>query len=452
MSHNSIPSQHTVDEKTNHDASAAPSPPPAPPQEQQLVANEAAKPPAADPNAPPDGGLTAWLQVLGGFMIFFNTWGLLNTFGVFQTYYESGQLFTASSSNISWVGAIQSYFVLLGGLVTGRLYDQGYLRSLIVVGAFGVVFGHMVLSLCHTFWQVLLAQGFVIGLGAGAMFTPGLAVIPSYFRKRMGLAIGLCASGSSMGGIIYPIVFYRLINNIGFGWSVRVLGFIALVTLLVPIAVLKQRVTPPGARAIFDWSIFTDLPFMFFIFGGLLGYIGLYVVFFYISYLGESTGILNESLSFYIIPILNAASMFGRTAPNAVADYTGPFNMVIPGAAICGILTFSLIAVNSKAGIIIIAIFFGFFSGVYIGMPPVLAVSLTEDKSKIGTRIGMAFAIIGLGVFAGGPGSGAILALNSTGDNWTGVWIFGGVVFFGSAVVQTCVRVHKTGFKFMVKA
>ena len=28
---------------------------------------------------PPDGGLTAWLQVLGAWMLFFNTWGILNT-------------------------------------------------------------------------------------------------------------------------------------------------------------------------------------------------------------------------------------------------------------------------------------------------------------------------------------------------------------------------------------
>jgi hypothetical protein len=28
---------------------------------------------------PPDGGLKAWLQVLGSWMLFFNTWGILNT-------------------------------------------------------------------------------------------------------------------------------------------------------------------------------------------------------------------------------------------------------------------------------------------------------------------------------------------------------------------------------------
>ncbi|KAI6891234.1 hypothetical protein KC318_g13913, partial [Hortaea werneckii] len=74
-----------------------------------------AKPPQPGPpgGPPPNGGLTAWLQVVGSWMLFFNTWGILNTFGVFQTYYESGELFSTSSSNISWIGSIQALMVLL---------------------------------------------------------------------------------------------------------------------------------------------------------------------------------------------------------------------------------------------------------------------------------------------------------------------------------------------------
>ena len=55
---------------------------------------EVEKPPGPPP--PPNGGLTAWLQVVGGFIIFFNTWGLINTFAVFQTYYESAGFFLPS--------------------------------------------------------------------------------------------------------------------------------------------------------------------------------------------------------------------------------------------------------------------------------------------------------------------------------------------------------------------
>lgn len=122
-------------------------------------------PTAAQQEGPPNGGTLAWLQVVGAWCLFFNTWGILNTFGIFQTYYESGQLYTASSSDISWIGSIQAFLVLLVGAFIGPIYDRGYFRTLLLVGSFMIVFGFMMLSLCTTFWQCLLAQGFVIGIG-----------------------------------------------------------------------------------------------------------------------------------------------------------------------------------------------------------------------------------------------------------------------------------------------
>lgn len=69
--------------------------------------------------------------------------GILNTFGIYQTYYESGELFQASSSDLSWIGAIQACLLLLVGSVTGPIYDAGYFRTLLIIGSFMIVFGHM---------------------------------------------------------------------------------------------------------------------------------------------------------------------------------------------------------------------------------------------------------------------------------------------------------------------
>jgi hypothetical protein len=44
------------------------------------------KQPASGPPPPPDGGFTAWLQCAAGFCVFFNTWGLLNSFGMLNWY------------------------------------------------------------------------------------------------------------------------------------------------------------------------------------------------------------------------------------------------------------------------------------------------------------------------------------------------------------------------------
>lgn len=331
------------DLKDNHSAS------PARDVSSEEVAAEKPAPPPGPPGMtpPPNGGAKAWLQVIGAFGVFFNTWGLLNTFGVFQTYYESGDLFVETSSNISWIGSVQAFLVLLGGLISGPMYDRGLLKLLVCLGAFLVVFGHMMLSLATRYWEVVLAQGFCVGLGAGLMFTPSVTVLQSYFSTKIGLASGLAAAGSSLGGIIYPIVLYKLVNNIGFAWSVRVIGFLALATLTPSMLFLQQRVKPPRVRAMFDPTAFTDGGYLLFTFACMLGFIGLYVMFFYLSYFGLATGTADSSMAFYIVPILNAASMFGRTLPNWLSDKTGPLNVLVPGALICGLLVLCMQAVHN---------------------------------------------------------------------------------------------------------
>lgn len=406
-------------------------------------------PPMGPP--PPNGGFVAWLHVAGGFMLFFNTWGILNAFGVFQTYYESGALFSRSSSDISWIGAIQATMLLMVGFITGPIYDRGYLRSLLVIGSFCIVFGLMMLSLCKTYGEVLLAQGFCVGIGAGCLFVPCVSVLPTYFSSRLGTALGLAVSGSALGGIIYPIVLNQLLGPLGFGWAVRVIGFIALGTLLIPIAVMRQRVKPPRARSLIDWSAFTDVPYMTFVLASLIAFMGLFVLFFYISYFGAATHITNTNMSFYIVPILNAGSFFGRTLPNALADRTGSFNLIAPCCIIVGILILCLLAVTTQAGLIVIAVLSGFFSGALIGLPPLCFVALTKDKSKIGTRIGMGFGIIGLGVLAGGPAGGAILA-QSAHMNWNGLWAFGGATACVAGFMYGGLRVGIYGIGLKVKA
>lgn len=412
------------------------------------------KPPVkapAGPPPPPNGGLNAWLQVAGGFMLFFNTWGILNSFGVFQTYYESGALFERSSSDISWIGSIQASMLLLVGFFTGSICDRGYFRLLVLFGSFCIVFGHMMLSLCHTYAEVLLAQGFCVGIGAGCLFVPCVSVLPTYFSSKLGMALGIAVSGSSVGGIIYPIVLNQLIGPLGFAWSVRVIGFIALGTLLIPIAVMKQRVKPPRARALIDWSAFQDVPYMTFVFASLIAFMGLFVLFFYISYFSGAKPITDTKMAFYIVPILNAGSCFGRTIPNAMADKMGPFNLITPCCMMIGVLILCLLAVTSEGGLIVIALLTGFFSGALIGLPPLCFVALTKDKTRIGTRVGMGFGIIGLGVLAGGPAGGAILALSDH-LNWNGLWVFGGVLCLAAGFMYLGLRVVLYGSKLKVKA
>lgn len=68
-----------------------------------------------------------------------------------------------------------------------------------------------------------------------------------------------------------------------------------------------------------------------------------------------------------------------------------------------------MMAAHPKGAMIAVAMLSGFTSGALIGLPPVCLAMLTKDKSRLGTRMGMGYSIIGLGVLTSGPSSGAIL-------------------------------------------
>lgn len=168
------------------------------------------------------------------------------------------------------------------------------------------------------------------------------------------------------GGVIYPIVFHKLQPRIGFGWATRVIGFIELATLLISIAVMRVRVLPASTRKLIDWSALRDLSWVAFVIGGFVGFMGIYVPFFYIQYFAITTHLTDENLGFYLLAILNSLSAFGRILPNLVADKVGPLNMLIPFALLTGVLSLCLIGVHNKGGVIVIAALYGFTSGCFV--------------------------------------------------------------------------------------
>lgn len=88
---------------------------------------------------------------------------------------------------------------MLVGALTGPIYDAGYFRVLLSVGSFLVVFGFMMLSLATKYYQVILAQAICVGLGAGCLFVPSVAILSTYFSTRIATAMGFAAAGSSLG-------------------------------------------------------------------------------------------------------------------------------------------------------------------------------------------------------------------------------------------------------------
>ncbi|KAJ6101936.1 hypothetical protein N7486_004363 [Penicillium sp. IBT 16267x] len=389
-----------------------------------------------------DHGLVSWLQVLGSFFLFFNSWGVINTWGAYQTYYESNQLSGTSSSTIAWIGSLQSFLLMLVGVITGPLFDAGYFRVMIGVANVMLPFGLMMTSLATEYWQLILAQGVVVGIAAGCLFVPSVALLPQYFREKRGLANGLAASGSSIGGVIYPIMFDQLEKQVGFAWATRAIGFLAFGTIFISFSIMRVRIKPREKRKLYQLSAFKDLGYCIFCAAMFLGFLGFYNFLFYVQSYAIDTGIVDDNLGFYLLSILNAASTFGRIGPNFIADHTGPLNMLTPAVTITAILAFVWIRVHTVPGIIILSVFYGFFSGGFVSLPPVVMAYMTPDVRNLGTRLGQVFAITSFGLLIGTPIGGAILS--STGS-YFGVQLFTACCLISSAVLMAALRFVRSG-------
>ncbi|KAF7590818.1 hypothetical protein BBP40_002340 [Aspergillus hancockii] len=153
------------------------------------------------------------------------------------------------------------------------------------------------------------------------------------------IAIAIAASGSSFGGVIYPIVFRQLQPQIGFSWATRALGFIALETSSISLIAIRVRQVPNQTRVLTELAAFKEPPYALFCVAMFFGYISFFGPIFYIESYAIQKNPMNSALAFYLVSILNAASIPGRAVPGLLNPYLGPINILLGSAILNGILS-----------------------------------------------------------------------------------------------------------------
>ena len=138
-----------------------------------------------------------------------------------------------------------SVIVSISSPLIGALADRYPARLLIAIGLTGMVAFCLLMSLADATWQVWMLYGilFPISLGLCALATAN-AVVSRWFVRRIGLALGITALGSAIGGVILPPVIAEVMPAIGWRGVWRAGGFItALVILPLVIWVVRDRPT-----------------------------------------------------------------------------------------------------------------------------------------------------------------------------------------------------------------
>ncbi|KAL4861278.1 hypothetical protein BDV12DRAFT_208164 [Aspergillus spectabilis] len=371
----------------------------------------------------------------GAFTCVFCSFGWINCpgIGIFQDYYQSHQLQSYSSSTISWIASLELFIMFAGGPIIGRFYDTYGPRYIILTGTLFHVFGLMMTSIAKEYYQIILAQGICSAIGTSCLFSPATNCVISWFHKKRAFAVGIVAGGSSLGGVIFPIMINHLIRNIGFPWAIRISAFMIFGMLIFSNLTLASRL-PPSPKELSLVQYFAPLKertYLLTTVGSFLFYLGMFLPINYIQYQAVKYG-MSESLAEYLIPILNAASLFGRILPGWIGDRVGRYNTQIVTCVFSGTIALALwIPARQSAPLIVFSVLYGFGSGAFVSLLPVMIAQIS-DVREIGLRVGMEFAIMSIAALVSNPIGGALI--DHAHGSFRDLQIFCGVVLLGGSV------------------
>ena len=306
----------------------------------------------------------------------------MQTIGTVQSYLQLNQLGGYSTGDVGWITGIHLFLSYCFTIQIGPICDHD---GPMVVGPIGVaitIISFLLAAECKVYWQFMLCFGVLVALGGAITATSAMSAIAKLFVRRRGLAIGLTLTGSTTGSIIFPMMLRSTLPALGWQWSMRLLAFvIAGLTIpglfcFLPYRRLVARLPDQQrllkrSEAVLDFSAFRSPSFTFICAGSFLLEFAIYGIAGLLPSIAISSG-LNSEDGYTLITVLSACSFFGRALPGLMADFFGPFNVLLAINAftiVCMATLFIPFAGKSRALLYAFAGLWGFGSGCFFAMP-----------------------------------------------------------------------------------
>lgn len=371
----------------------------------------------------PDGGIQAWLVVLGSFIGLIPVFGLLNSLGAIESYISRNQLAKVAPSTTSWIFSLYIAISFLSCILAGGYFDRNGSKTPMSAGTVIYVGGIMCLANCTTVYQFILSFSLLSGIGTGILMTPLVSVLASWFFKRRAIATSTATMGGSVGGVFFPIMLKKLYKEVGFPWAMRIVGFVCLACLIVSTVLCHERsrveCEPFASKkqlakwyvsSSFNWRYFLEGKFLFAALGSSLAESSLTASATYLASYSLARG-NSETTSYALITATNAVGILGRYIPGYIADrHLGRFNVVIITVLLAGLSNLIIwLPFGGHVGALWAYVcIYGFATGSILSLTPVCVgqISRTEDFGKRYSTAYFLQAIITIPVL---PIAGAII-------------------------------------------
>ncbi|EER24844.1 Major Facilitator Superfamily protein [Coccidioides posadasii C735 delta SOWgp] len=344
----------------------------------------------------PEGGPAAWLVVFSSFCLIAASFGMANSMGIFQSYWQLNQLSAYSSQAIGWISSTQVFLTLFLGVQVGPLFDRYGPRILTLVGSVGCVGYVLLLGECTKYWHFMLCFGVLAGISCAILTTVALSVISHWFEARRGLATGVAFMGTSLAGISFPLALNPILNRFSWAWSMRLLALVIFVLVFIGNLFIRGRLPTGKQKGVVSLKCFQDPKFTWATVGISCFEFVLYSTFGLLPTYALEQG-FGQRTSFNSIAILNAGSAIGRFTAGFIADSYGRYNSMLLSILISVFATLALwLPVGHNVALFYVMVpVFGFGSGSVVSLAPVCIGQLCK-ASEYGQWFGTSYSMVAL--------------------------------------------------------
>jgi MFS family permease len=319
-----------------------------------------------------------------------------------------GRSLPALAYSLAWLGSA------VGGIGMGRIAERVGVRWTVAFGAVMVGIG-LAVSAIGGLAGLLIGHGVFIGLlGNAGINAPLYIYISRWFDRRRGTALALIASGPQLAGLIWPIVFERMVAI--FSWRQTMLIYaVAQVAVVVPIALLRFGPAPeimhgdiiaaPAVGApVLGWRPRTVQILL--CLAGFLCCVPMAMPQSHLVAFCSDVGIPAVSGA-AMLSLLLGCGFVSRQLWGLVADRIGGVRTILAGSVCQATAMIGFLLTQNEAGLFLVSAAFGFgFAGIIPAY--VLAVRELFPSTEASWRIPTVLLFSGSGMAAGGWLAGAI--------------------------------------------
>ncbi|KAJ9081043.1 hypothetical protein DSO57_1018664 [Entomophthora muscae] len=357
-----------------------------------------------------EGGF-GWVVVCASFVMQACSFGLVSGFGVFFEHYARVVFPDTTKAQLSMIGTIAPMTMAFGSAITGRVCDVIGARLCVLLGAVFCGMGMFLAGFASTVWQLVLTQGLVFGLGGALVYVPANTVVAEWFVRRRGVAIGIAAAGSGVGGLVFSLLNGYLLEREGKQTCLFINA--AILFVMLGGSALVIRSSPKHvARPPFKPAALFSPRLVGFAVAMLCAGLSFLVPIYYMPAYATKHG-LSPSQGAWLVGTMNLASAVGRIAFGLLGDFLGHANVFIASLFLSSLALLIWHFNTQFSPLCIFAIIYGLASGGFAGGFSATCAELF-GMENLATIMGVAYAPTGLGDLIGPTIGGAII--DATGD------------------------------------